>query len=218
MKKLKHKVPKLITFISLLFLLGLVLGTITHEVIGHGLTAIAFGNRLTAVQILVFRFDSNGISLVPFSGFGRVFFGDTSKYDPFITLGGSLITLVVSIVFTFLLLLKKSKGIRKFILICFSLYFIDTIYNYILKPYIQTFWSIGGDYIVLEDYMGYYFPLLSIFTAVFSWTAISIIFYKSFMKQDRKITRFFFWELVILSVLITIFLTYISLVWLGIFP
>lgn len=67
----KKTIKKVTIYLALVFIFGALLGTIFHEVIGHGLAVIIFGGRITEVCIFTFQFGDSGLSVAPCI-FGRI--------------------------------------------------------------------------------------------------------------------------------------------------
>ena len=195
----------------MLLIFGLILGTIFHEIVGHGVTAMLFGDKVTAAEILFLKINAQGISLVPFSGFGALWHKNTTNPTMlsliFITLMGSFAPLIASIIFSLLLLLTKSKGFKKTLFICFSLWFIDPLANYVIWPAFGG----GGDFRTIIESTGYNiipFTLISIISAL---VIGSIIVYKIFNKNKPKLDKILFYGIIIVFVLLLISFFYIIL-------
>jgi hypothetical protein len=94
-------------FISVFLPLGFaakVLGEVVHELMGHGLFVLAFGGRITSVNIsLLWPYRLSGIGFAPPPG------GFTAWQQAYIDGGGILVCLVVSLVLQGILLLRISK-------------------------------------------------------------------------------------------------------------
>jgi hypothetical protein len=94
-------------FLSVFLPLGFaakVLGEVVHEVMGHGLFVLAFGGRITGVNIsLLWPYKLSGIGFAPpLSGF-------TASQEALVDGGGILVCLIVSTVLQGILLLRVSK-------------------------------------------------------------------------------------------------------------
>lgn len=215
MKKKKER--KFLHYLLLIFIwgfallfFGLILGTITHEVIGHGLTAISFGNPLIAVEILVFRIDSTGFSLVPFNGFGTIWWEDSTQPTihslVFTTIMASVVPLIISIIFAFLLLFGKQTGLKKILFTCFAMYFIDPLCNYFIWPYLS---GGGGDFRGITNFTGFNLLPFSIIALASSLVISSIIIYSFFGHNKKNIKNIFSVLLIILSFSLVFYLFYL---------
>jgi hypothetical protein len=93
----------LMAFLSLGFV-AKILGEVVHEVMGHGLFAVAFGGRITNVSIsLLWPYELSGIGFVPPPG------GFQPWQEVLVNGGGILMCLVVSFILQLILLLSFSK-------------------------------------------------------------------------------------------------------------
>ena len=209
-KKFWNYFLKIILLGLMLIFFGLILGTTTHEVVGHGFTAIAFGNHLTAVKILVFRLDSTGLSFVPFDEFGRVWWEHSSQPTIhsiiFTLIMASVVPLIISIIFAFLLLLGKQKGFKKILFTCFAIYFIDPLCNYFIWPYIS---GSGSDFKAITNFTGFNLLPFSIISIASSLIISSIIVYKFFSKNNQKIKKILLVLLIVLSISLIFYLAYL---------
>lgn len=122
---------KIITTLILILIFGVILGTLCHEIIGHGLTAIILGGKVTEICIITFQINSSGVQFNP-CVFGYMNYNlneETPLKYGFILIMGSVFTFIISLIATLILLFKKIKGYPKIIIMIFSLYFMDIIYN-----------------------------------------------------------------------------------------
>lgn len=93
----------LMAFLSLGFV-AKILGEVVHEVMGHGLFAVAFGGRITSVSIsLLWPYELSHIGFAPPSG------GFLPWQEVLVDGGGILMCLVVSFIIQLILLLSFSK-------------------------------------------------------------------------------------------------------------
>jgi len=93
----------LMAFLSLGFV-AKILGEVVHEVMGHGLFAVAFGGRITNVSIsLLWPYELSRIGFVPPPG------GFQPWQEVLVDGGGILMCLVVSFILQLILLLSFSK-------------------------------------------------------------------------------------------------------------
>jgi len=110
---------------------GLVVGTAWHEVVGHGLTAVAFGARITYIEVLGLQWYP---TLKPADGpshLGQC--GHTEITDPtsnaVIRLAGSLSTWFVGLFSLALLYTRRWRGWSKVLIIALSIWWIDLLAN-----------------------------------------------------------------------------------------
>ncbi len=110
-------------------LLLLALGTACHEMIGHGLTGVLLGGRITFVEVL-------GLELWPEFGWGGwpgayghcgVADVPTPARGAVVNLAGSMSTWAVSVIAVLLLWLHRWRGFARFILIGLSIWWIDLL-------------------------------------------------------------------------------------------
>ena len=200
-----------------LFFFGLVLGTIAHEVVGHGLTAIAFGNGLSEVTILNFQINSEGFSIVPLSGLLSGLYGSvninklvapTIHSEIFFLIMASIFPLIIAIIFGFLLLLGKQKGFKKILFICFALWFLDPIAQYFI-PYVIGMTGGHSDFGKIVSKLGFnIFPFVLI--AIISAVIISgIIIYRLFNMNKQILKKILFYSLITLSLLLIGYIAYL---------
>lgn len=206
----KKTIKKVTIYLALVFIFGALLGTIFHEVIGHGLAVIIFGGRITEVCIFTFQFGDSGLSVAPCI-FGRINYKFLHEQTPlqygFIIIMGSISTFIFSLFASVILLLKKLKGRIKIIFIIFSLYFLDIIFNLIiwLKP--SRLHDFNNIYYYLDISIILIIPIV-LFGA---FTNILIIKYSI---QNKKLSKEI--KNILLSFLIlTIFSTFIFLTYFG---
>ena len=200
-----------IILLGLMFLFfGLILGTIAHEVVGHGLTAVAFGNQLNAVKILIFQFDSDGFSFVPFSGFGQISWElsaqPTINSQIFTLIMASIVPLIVSIIFAFLLLLGKQRGLKKILFTCFAIWFIDPLCNYFIWPYLS---GGGGDFREIINQTGFNLLPFTIIALASALIVSSVILYNLFSKNNPKIKKILLWLLIALTFSLIFYISYL---------
>jgi len=117
----------LVSFVILAF--DLVVGTAWHEVVGHGLTAVAFGARITYVEVMGFEWFPH-IRWVGATGyFGRCYNsgieGDAATALVF--LGGSMSTWLVGVVAVCLLYLRHWHGWMRVFIIALSVWWLDLL-------------------------------------------------------------------------------------------
>jgi hypothetical protein len=204
--------------VSLLLLLvfGNFVGTFVHELGGHGLTAILLGGKVTSICVLFVDVDSSGLHFVPcIVKYGINFAFGRANYDfehitplqyGYITMMGSLITLLVSIIFSFVLLYKDVKGYKKIIFSIFAIYFLDMLNMFasFFAGRHNDFWNI------LNSLNISLVPLLPI--VLFSvFTTMTILYYKwkdKKISKELKIVLTFVLSLVVVSLAI-------FLVWFG---
>ena len=204
-------VYKLIFWAFMLLFFGLILGTISHEILGHGITSLFFGNKIIAVEILTLKINSHGLNFVPFSGFGAIWYENTTNptllSGIIIKLMGSSFPLIVSLLASLYLLLKKPKGFKKILLICFSLFFIDSLMNYVIWPFLGG----GSDFDAMIKHTPYNitpFILISILSALIIG---SVIIYSISDRNNKKWNKFLQYSLLIIFILLIASFTYIIL-------
>jgi len=196
---------------GLMFLFfGLILGTITHEVIGHGLTAVAFGNQLNAVKILIFQLDSTGFSFVPFSGFGQISWElsaqPTIHSQIFTLIMASITPLIISIIFAFLLILRKQRGLKKVLFTCFAIWFIDPLCNYFIWPYLSNG---GSDFQEIISKTGFNLLPFTIIAIASTLIISSVICSKFLSKNNQKIKKILLGLLIILTLSLSFYILYL---------
>ena len=110
-----------------ILLFDLMLGTAWHEIVGHGLTAVAFGARITYVEVLGFEFFPN-VRWVGVTGY----FGQCSNSgvngeiaNALVLLCGSLSTWIVGVVCVVLLHVRRWRGWPRMLLIALSIWWLD---------------------------------------------------------------------------------------------
>lgn len=106
---------------------ALVVGTAWHEIVGHGLTAVSFGARITYVEVLGFQLFP-GIRWL--GATGRFGYCDNSGVEgvaarALILLAGSLSTWLVGVAATGLLYLRPWRGWKRVFVIAFSVWWLD---------------------------------------------------------------------------------------------
>ena len=116
--------------------LALVLGTVCHEVIGHGLTGTLLGGQVEHVKVL-------GVSVWPevaWHGRPHNYGGchiagvPTGTRSQLVDLAGSLSTWLVSVVAITLLWLRPWGTLMRWVLICLGLWWID-LFTYTLPSW-----------------------------------------------------------------------------------
>jgi hypothetical protein len=110
---------------------GLVAGTAWHEIVGHGLTAVAFGARITYIEVLGLQwYPSLKLADRP-SHLGQC--GHTEINDPtsnaVIRLAGSLSTWFVGVFALALLYAKRWCGWSRLLVIALSIWWADLLAN-----------------------------------------------------------------------------------------
>jgi len=102
----------------------LLLMVVWHELVGHGLTAILTGGRLTLVDLF-------GVQIWPEFGkpgfLGRIDWKGAAGYRDVIDVAGPLSTWCVSVLAVVLLWVKRWKGFMHAILVCLSLWWYDIL-------------------------------------------------------------------------------------------
>ncbi len=123
--------PRPLLCLTYVVLLGLSLavGTLWHELVGHGLTGVAAGGRIVRLHVL-------GVDLWPqlrwdgwSGGYGsiRVTGIPTQTGKKVYRLAGSLSTWCVSVVAVSLLWLRSWRGLPRAVMVCLSLWWIDLL-------------------------------------------------------------------------------------------
>ena len=150
------KTKDFIISLILLLSLGLVLGTVIHEFVGHGLTTYAFGGNVTRYKASIISYQNNILRLNPFYIGGGIDSGwyeynnrslDWGDYNPFafgfIAIMAPVVALLISLTASIIILAKKPKGWTRLILIIFSLYFIDPLSNFFTSDFYRPTGLIG---------------------------------------------------------------------------
>lgn len=114
---------------ALLLLLNIVLGTAWHEVVGHGLTGIACGGRITQVSLIGFQVWPNLRAVGAQGVFGTCDVEGirAGHCEQTWLLAGSLSTFAVSVCATLLLSIRRWTYPVGFILAGLSLWWIDLL-------------------------------------------------------------------------------------------
>src|SRR5262245_10791560 len=108
---------------------SLILGTMCHEIVGHGLTAVLFGGRIERVHILGVRFDP-GISWEGWMGYyGYCYITPTgsARTEHWVSLAGSLSTWAVSVIAIVLLWMRRWAPRKRLVLAWLGLWWIDLL-------------------------------------------------------------------------------------------
>jgi hypothetical protein len=178
-----------IIFIMVLFF-GTFLGTLMHELLGHGMTAVLFGGEITKVCVLFFEANSQGL-LLNYCGkaYGFIFGYVTYNLENinmlsggFTTIMGSVFTFIISLIFSFIILLKKKfSGYSKYILTIFSLYFLDIIYNFS-----KLYRGEKGDFLKIVTVTKISLTPLLLIVLLGAITTTTLLFYK---LKDKKMER-----------------------------
>ena len=195
----------------MLLVVGLVLGTIGHEVLGHGSVMLLSGESITKVKILFFTFDSGGVSFVPeFTGFGYIWGSNNQSYniifDIVFRIMGSGFNLIVSLIFLFLILLKKWKGFKKILFICLAVWFIDAFCNYVLWPYVT---GGGSDFEYLYNWTGFNLIPFSVIVGFVTLVGSAIVIYRILNKENKKFEKIMLYALIIASCLVLAYFAYL---------
>lgn len=127
---LNVNIKEVVKFSVILLVFGLILGTLAHEILGHGLVIVLLGEEIEKLHILGFvvypEFYFEGVM-----GFGyissKAFVTANPIEDGILIIMGSMSTFLVSLAFIPIFLRTKSKGIKYYILLTFSLYFADML-------------------------------------------------------------------------------------------
>lgn len=114
----------------------MVLGTLCHEIVGHGLTGILFGGTITDVEILGFRVYPS-IQWLGWSGYyGRIFIDNisTERGEHWMQLGGAASTWLVSVIAVCLLWGRQWRGRARRVLAWLGIWWID-IFTYLMPSW-----------------------------------------------------------------------------------
>jgi hypothetical protein len=124
----KGNLKKTLTILFFIFFFGAFLGTLVHEFIGHGLTTLIFGGKITHICVLFLELNQESIFFNPcinHSGYFGYLGWQFEEIDAlsygFITIMGPISTFFISIISSFVILFKKS-----------SLEILDTSYQFFL--------------------------------------------------------------------------------------
>lgn len=125
---------------------SLVVGTLVHEALGHGATAVLFGGRVDRIVLFNLQIYPSILS-DPHPGFLGVCYTSgvaTSAGGAWVSLGGSLSTLLISIVSLIIYYYKTPAGAARHLLFWLSLWWID-IFTYTLPAFgLRKFIIYGG--------------------------------------------------------------------------
>jgi len=200
------KVLKLIFILCFLFF-ALFIGTLVHEIIGHGLTAVFLGGGVSKVCVLFLKFDSAGLEITPCASNNNFFGWINWKFEEyglnykFSVIAGSLSTFIISIFSSFFILFKKRfAGFSKYVLIIFSLFSFDAVYNS-LKFFVGT-----GDFFNIFKSNSLIIILLPIILLGF-FVNLTILFYRLRNKDLNAHLKIIFSSLLFLTLFsLTLFL------------
>jgi len=204
---MNHKpFKKICVLLVIVLFFGAFLGTLTHELIGHGVTTILLGVKITEICVLFFKINQEGSSFTSCLSNNGFFGGLTIKFEEstpinywFVAIMGSLSTFLVSILFSFILLFKKKlTGYLKQILIVFSLYFVDLLYGF-FKILFKS-----GDFFYISTKLEISLIPLILITFFGAFTTITILFYKLKNKEISNCLKIIFSSLLFL-ILISLF-------------
>lgn len=189
----KKKLIKYIFWIIFCLLFTLIFGTMLHEFVGHGLTGIYYGGEIDRVCVLFINYNlsTEKIFIEP------CIFGKTWTLIPeeninndtlsIFTVMGSIPPLIISIIFTLVILFGKFNNFytRTFIY-SLAIQFIDPVYNYV-KPYL---FGGGSDFQNLLQYNSISPLPLAIFSLILGMLTISAIIYKEYnISKNSKQTK-----------------------------
>ena len=208
---MKKGIQKYAVIALIVLFFGFFLGTLSHELIGHGLTAVLFGGEVTKVCVIFVEADSGGLSLnYCESAYGSFGYSNWNlqviplNYG-FVILMGSVLTFVISLIFSFVLLFKKKlKFYSKCIFSVMALYFID-----ILFFYFYSFVSSTADFArILEDLDISIVPLFQVI-ALGAFTTMTILFYKLRDKEIKSDLKLILYSLLFLTLVsLAVFMVY----------
>ncbi|MBN2561665.1 MAG: hypothetical protein JXQ75_12125 [Phycisphaerae bacterium] len=126
----------------------MVLGTVCHEVVGHGLVGVACGGKIDQVEVL-------GVQLYPspkwlgwqgYYGHCLVTGVDTTTGSHLVSLGGSMSTWCVSVAAITLLWLRRWGPWPRTVLACLGIWWID------LLTYTLPSWGVPRSVLWGQDY------------------------------------------------------------------
>jgi hypothetical protein len=121
--------PRRVCTVGLLVLASVPIGTAWHEVVGHGLTAVALGGHIDAVVIL-------GVQVWPALGwsgwdghYGWCFHSglDDARSEALVSLGGSLSTFCVAVVAVVLLNVRRWNPAARYVLGVLGIWWVDLV-------------------------------------------------------------------------------------------
>ena len=116
-----------ISFLIVAF--DVVVGTAWHEIVGHGLTAVAFGARITYVEVVGFQLfpEIRWVGATGYFGYcgDSGVEGDAAR--ALILLDGSLSTWLVGVTGACLLYLRRWRGWVRILIIALSLWWLDLL-------------------------------------------------------------------------------------------
>lgn len=114
----------------------MVFGTACHEIVGHGLTGVAFGGSITRVEILGARVYPT-IEWLGWSGYyGQIWVDgiSTPRGEHWMSLGGAASTWLVSVIAVCLLWVRRWGGRPRRILAWLGIWWID-IFTYLMPTW-----------------------------------------------------------------------------------
>ena len=176
---------ELFKFFIVVLTIGIVLGTFVHEFVGHGLTILILGGEIEKIHVTGFviypEFYFEG-----FQGFGYIssqFYLTSNQIEGgIIDIMGSMSTFLISLIFIPIFLKNNFKGIKKYIFLGFSLYFVDILGHSIgfldNEPYD------GAHLFNLSTDLLWYFIIFTCFLITFS-ILLKLFWNKKTRSQNR---------------------------------
>jgi hypothetical protein len=194
----------LMSFLSLGFV-AKILGEVVHEVMGHGLFAVAFGGRITNIKIsLLWPYELSYIGFSPAPG------GFLPWQEVLVDGGGILMCLVVSLILQLILLLGFSKRGNWVVSSMFFWLAFWTFINpagYLVVGGIEPFGDIANliSAGVMTQQLAFILGLLIFLVNLFSLSIIlRNVLRKAGVKEDARWSIVLFWLMVPLLTLVSV--------------